>query len=130
MNNKERYLKFIKDFNGIGITDILNDLNMNSSSFYTYEYSIENMQLVTNEMRKQLKILYTELNDNNFILDTKEKNINFVKDIKDIRTNYICESLKISRGTLYNYTASDSKYELVINEIKKQLDNIYLKYNT
>lgn len=130
MNNKERYLKFIKDFNGIGITDILRELNFNSSSFYTYEYSIENMQRVTNEMRKQLKKLYSELNDTNFILDTKEKNVSFIKDIKDIRINYICQNLKVIKGTLYNFTASESKYELVINEIKKQLDNVYLKYST
>lgn len=129
MNNKEKLLKFIKDFNGIGITDVLNDLNMNSSAFYTYEYSLDNMQKITNEVRKQLKTLYNDLEDNNFILNTKEKNVNFIKDIKDIRTNYICENMRISRGTLYNYTASESKYELVINEIKKQLDEVYQKYN-
>lgn len=129
MNNKEMYLKFIKDFNGIGITDILSDLNMNSSSFYTYEYSIENMQRVTDEMRKRIKQLYVNIKNDEFILDTKEKNVDFIKDIKDIQINRICKDLKIAKGSLYVYEASDSKYELVIDEIKKQLDNIYLKYN-
>ncbi len=130
MNNKERYLKFIKDFNGIGITDILDELNLNSSGFYTNIYSLENMQKITNKMREQIKLIYQDIKNDEFILDTKEKNIAFVKDIKDIRTNYICENLKIIKGSLYNFTASESKYELVIDEIKKQLDDVYLKYNT
>lgn len=129
MNKKEMYLKFIKDFNGIGITDILKDLNMNSSSFYTYEYSVENMQRVTNEMRKRIRKLYADVKDDEFILETKEKNINFVKDIKDIQINRICKNLKIAKGSLYVYEASDSKYELVIDEIKKQIDEIFKKYH-
>lgn len=130
MNKKEMYLKFIKDFNGIGITDILNDLNMNSSSFYTLEYSVENMQRVTNEMRKRIRKLYADVKDDEFILETKEKNVNFVKDIKDIQINRICRNLKIAKGSLYVYEASDSKYELVIDEIKKQIDEVFKKYHT
>lgn len=130
MNKKEMYLKFIKDFNGIGITDILNDLNMNSSSFYTHEYSVENMQRVTNEMRKRIRKLYADVKGDEFILETKEKNVNFVKDIKDIQINRICRNLKISKGSLYVYEASDSKYELVIDEIKKQIDEVFKKYHT
>lgn len=130
MNKKEMYLKFIKDFNGIGITDILNNLNMNSSSFYTYEYSVENMQRVTNEMRKRIRKLYADVKDDEFILETKEKNVNFVKDIKDIQINRICRNLKIAKGSLYVYEASDSKYELVIDEIKKQIDEVFKKYHT
>lgn len=130
MNKKEMYLKFIKDFNGIGITDILNDLNMNSSSFYTLEYSVENMQRVTNEMRKRIRKLYADVKDDEFILETKEKNVNFVKDIKDIQINRICRNLKIAKGSLYVYEASNSKYELVIDEIKKQIDEVFKKYHT
>lgn len=129
MNKKEIYLKFIKDFNSIGITNILSDLNMNSSSFYTYEYSVENMQRVTNEMRKRIRKLYADVKDDEFILETKEKNIDFVKDIKDIQINRICKNLKIAKGSLYVYEASDSKYELVIDEIKKQIDEIFKKYH-
>jgi len=129
LNNKERGIKFIKDFNGIGITDILKSFNLNSSSFYTYEYSIKNMQRVTNEMRKKIKNIYPDIEDNNFILATKESNLNFVKDIKNIKITSICNNLKIHKTSLYGLDASDSKYELVINEIKKQIDQVYEKYN-
>ena len=57
MNNKERYLKFIKDFNDVGIKDILKEFNFNSASFYTSRYSLDNMQKITNEMRKQIKAI-------------------------------------------------------------------------
>ena len=56
--------------------------------------------------------------------------MSFVKDIKAIQLNKICNELNIKKNSLYVYEASESKYELVIDEIKKQLDNIYLKYNT
>lgn len=130
MNNKERYLKFIKDFNDIGIKDILGELNFNSASFYTSRYSLDNMQKITSEVRKQVKNIYPDIKNDEFILDTKEKNIAFVKDIKAIQLNKICNELNIKKNSLYVYEASDFKYELVINEIKKQLDNIYLKYNS
>lgn len=130
MNNKERYLKFIKDFNDVGIKDILKELNFNSASFYTSRYSLDNMQRITSEMRKQIKIIYHDIKNDEFILETKEKNVSFVKDIKAIQLNKICNELNIKKNSLYVYEASESKYELVIDEIKKQLDDVYLKYNT
>jgi len=127
LNNKERYLKFIKDFNNIGISSILKKLGFNSSSFYTYEYSLENMQRLTNNIRNKMQQPYPEIKDNNFTLDTKEKNIDYVKDISDISTNKILDNLKIDRGACYTLRIGEQKYELIINEIKKQLDEVYQK---
>lgn len=130
MSNKERYLKFIKDFNGIVITDILNEFKMDLGTFYTSRYSLDNMQKITDEVKRQIKNLYQNIKNNEFILDTKEKNVSFVKDIKAIQLNKICNELNIKKNSLYVCEASDSKYELVIDEIKRQLDDVYLKYNT
>lgn len=130
MNNKERYLKFIKDFNGIGIANILSDFKMDLGTFYTNRYSLENMQKITNEVKRQIKNLYQDIKNDEFILETKEKNVSFVKDVKAIQLNKICNELNIKKNSLYVYEASESKYELVIDEIKKQLDDVYLKYNT
>jgi len=129
LNNKERCLKFIKDFNNIGISNILKELEFNSSSFYTYEYSLENMQKITNKMREEIRKLYPEIKDNAFILNTKENNISYVKDISNISTNKILDNFKIDGGALYTLRIGKEKYELVINEIKKQLDELYQKYN-
>jgi len=129
MNNKERYLKFIKNFNDIGISNTLKELDFNSSSFYTYEYSLENMQKITNKMREKIISIYPSINDNKFILDTKEKNINYVKDIKSVGINKICDELNVHKSALYTLECSELKYELVINEIKKELDNVYQKYS-
>lgn len=129
MNNKERYLKFIKDFNNINIYDILKELNLITSGFYTYRYSLEKMQLITNKMREKIKNIYPFIENDEFILNTKEKNIAFAKDITNISTNNIFDELKIDRGSLYTYRISESKYELVVNEIKNQLDGIYKKYS-
>jgi len=96
MNNKEKYLKFIKDFNNIGVSNILNNFNIDTSGFYTGFYSLENMQKVSNEMRKQLRELYLEINDNKFILDTKEKNIEFIKDISNISPIHILKENNLS----------------------------------
>ena len=129
MNNKERYLLFIKYFNNIKTKDILKTFNLSSSSFYTYEYSLENMQQVSDEMKKQIKEIYPNIKDDKINLDTKEKIVDFIKDIKEIGINKICNQLKIDSGALYTYRVSDSKYELIINEIKKQLDEVYKKYS-
>lgn len=129
MSKKEMYLKFIKGFNNINVYGILKELNLITSGFYTYRYSLEKMQLVTNEMRKRIKFIYPIIENDEFILDTKEKNVNFVKDITNISTNNIFDDLKIDRGSLYTYRVSESKYELVIDEIKRQLDEVYEKYN-
>ena len=129
MNNKEMYLKFIKDFNSINVFDILRELNLITSGFYTYRYSLEKMQLVTDEMRKKIKGIYPVIEDKKFVLSTKEKNINFVKDITNISTNNIINDLKIDKASLYTYRISELKYELVVNEIKKQLDKVYKKYS-
>ncbi|MBQ9658699.1 MAG: hypothetical protein IJV31_08035 [Clostridia bacterium] len=129
MNNKERYLKFIKDFNDIGITKALNETNMGASTFYLSRYSLDNMQNVTNIIRRDIKELYSDIMNDDFILDTKEKNIEFVKDLKEIGIIKICNSLKIARNDLYVLKASDTKYEMVINEIKRQLDLLYKKYS-
>jgi ACT domain-containing protein len=129
MNNKEMYLKFIKDFNNINIYDILKEINLTTSCFYTYRYSIEKMQKVTDEMRKKIKNIYPTIKNDEFVLDTKEKIVNFAKDITNISTNNITNELKVDRGALYTYRVGEAKYELVINEIKKQLDEVYEKYN-
>ena len=125
MNKKEMYLKFIKDFNNINVYDILKELNLITSGFYTYRYSIEKMQLVTDEMRKRIKCIYPIIENDEFILNTKEKNVDFVKDITNISTNNIFDDLKIDRGSFYTYRISELKYELVINEIKRQHDEVY-----
>lgn len=128
MNNKERYLKFIKDFKDISVSNILKEFNMNTASFYTATYSLENMQKITDEFRKRLCEFYFELN-NEFILDTKEKNILFTKDIKEIGINKICDELKIKTSALYMYRCSDTKYELVVNTIKERLKETFNKYS-
>lgn len=129
MNNKEKYLKFIKDFNNIGIRNILNTYKFDVKGFYKGFYSLENMQIVSNEMRKQLKILYPEINDNSFVLNTKEKNIEFIKDISNISPIIILRENKIDKGCFYSLKNKEEKYLLVVNEIKKQLDEVYLKYS-
>ena len=100
MNNKERYLLFIKYFNNIKTKDILKTFNLSSSSFYTYEYSLENMQQVSDEMKKQIKEIYPNIKDDKINLDTKEKIVDFIKDIKEIGINKICNQLKIDSGAL------------------------------
>lgn len=129
MNNKERDLKFIKDFNKINIYDILKELNLITSGFYTCRYSLEKMQTVTDEMRRKIKTLYSNINNDEFILSTKEKNVDFVKDINEININKICNNHKIFTNAIYSLECSDTKYELVVSEIKKQLDEVYKKYN-
>ena len=129
MNKKEMYLKFIKDFNNISIYDILKDVDLTTSCFYTYRYSLEKMQQVTDEMRKRIKTIYPTIKNDEFILNTKEKIVNFAKDITNISTKIIASDLKIDSGALYTYRISESKYELVIDEIKRQIDEVYEKYN-
>lgn len=129
MNNKERYLKFIKDFNLISIFNICEELKKDKSSFYTCRLCLENMQVITDEIRKRIKALYPDVNDNEFILNTKEKNVDFVKDINEISLNKICNKYKIFTNAIYSLECSESKYELVVNEIKRQLDEIYKKYS-
>ncbi len=129
MNKKEMYLKFIKDFNNISIYDILKEVELTTSCFYTYRYSLEKMQRVTDEMRKRIRTIYPTIKNDEFILDTKEKIVNFAKDITNISTNNITDELKIDRGALYTYRVGETKYELVINEIKRQIDEVYEKYN-
>lgn len=129
MNNKERYLKFIKDFTSIGLRDCSSKAELNSASFYTLRLSLENMQKITNEMRKQIKEIYSDCKDNNFTLDTKEKNVEFVKDIKNIKITDICNELRVHKTDIYCMKCSDSKYILVISEIKRQLDEVYRKYS-
>lgn len=129
MNKKEMYLKFIKDFNNISIYDILKEVDLTTSCFYTYRYSLEKMQRVTDEMRKRIRTIYPTIKNDEFILDTKEKIVNFAKDITNISTNNITDELKIDRGALYTYRVGETKYELVINEIKRQIDEVYEKYN-
>lgn len=130
MNNKEKYLNFIKEFNSIGISDIFKNLNLISSGFYTCRYTLENMQKVTNELRRKIKELYFEVPDNNFILNTKEDNISFIKDISAIEPIKILKNLNIDRGCFYTLRNREEKYVLVIEEIKKQIDEVYQKYNT
>lgn len=129
MNKKEMYLKFIKDFNNISIYDILKEFDLTTSCFYTYRYSLENMQRVTDEMRKKIKFIYPTIKNDEFILNTKEKIVDFAKDITNISTNNIFDKLKVDRGALYTYRISETKYELVIDEIKRQIDEVYEKYN-
>lgn len=129
MNKKEMYLKFIKDFNNISIYDILKEVELTTSCFYTYRYSLEKMQRVTDEMRKRIRTIYPTIKNDEFILDTKEKIVNFAKDMTNISTNNITDELKIDRGALYTYRVGETKYELVINEIKRQIDEVYEKYN-
>lgn len=129
MNKKEMYLKFIKDFNNISIYDILKEVELTTSCFYTYRYSLEKMQRVTDEMRKRIRTIYPTIKNDEFILDTKEKIVNFAKDITNISTNNITDELKIDRGALYTYRVGETKYELVINDIKRQIDEVYEKYN-
>lgn len=129
MNKKEMYLKFIKDFNNISIYDILKEVDLTTSCFYTYRYSLEKMQRVTDEMIKRIRTIYPTIKNDEFILDTKEKIVNFAKDITNISTNNITDELKIDRGALYTYRVGENKYELVINEIKRQIDEVYEKYN-
>lgn len=129
MNKKEMYLKFIKDFNNINVFDILKELNLMTSGFYTYRYSLDKMQLVTSEMRNRIKNIYPIIKNDEFILNTKEKIVEFVKDITNISTNNILNDLKIDKGSLYTYRISESKYELVVEKIKRQLDEVYEKYN-
>ena len=129
MNKKEMYLKFIKDFNNISIYDILKEVDLTTSCFYTYRYSLEKMQRVTDEMRKRIRTIYPTIKNDEFILDTKEKIVNFAKDITNISTNNITDELKIDRGALYTYRVGENKYELVINEIKRKIDEVYEKYN-
>jgi len=87
------------------------------------------MQKVSNEMRKQLRELYLEINDNKFILDTKEKNIEFIKDISNISPIHILKENNIDRGCFYSLKNKEEKYLLVVNEIKSQIDEVYLKYS-
>lgn len=129
MINKERYLKFIKDFNLISIFNICEELKKDKSSFYTCRLSLENMQVITDEIRKRIKVLYPDVNDDEFILNTKEKNVDFVKDINEININKICNKYKIFTNAIYSLECSETKYELVVNEIKNQLDEIYKKYS-
>lgn len=129
MNNKERYLKFIKDFNLISIFNICEELKKDKSSFYTCRLSLENMQVITDEIRKRIKVLYPDVNDDEFILNTKEKNVDFVKDINEININKICNKYKIFTNAIYSLECSETKYELVVNEIKSQLDEVYKKYS-
>lgn len=129
MINKERYLKFIKDFNLISIFNICEELKKDKSSFYTCRLSLENMQIITDEIRKRIKALYPDVNDDEFILNTKEKNVDFVKDINEISINKICNKYKIFTNAIYSLECSETKYELVVNEIKNQLDEIYKKYS-
>lgn len=129
MNKKEMYLKFIKDFNNISIYDILKEFDLTTSCFYTYRYSLENMQRVTDEMRKKIKFIYPTIKNDEFILNTKEKIVDFAKDITNISTNNIFDKLNVDRGALYTYRISETKYELVIDEIKRQIDEVYEKYN-
>ena len=58
-----------------------------------------------------------------------EDNIKFAKDIKNISSQNILYNFKIDIGSLYTYKLSESKYELVVNEIKSQLDEVYKKYS-
>ncbi len=129
MNNKERCLRFIKDFNNIGVSNICKELQKDNSSFYTCRLSLENMQTITYKIREYIKNIYPTIIDNNFILNTKEKNIEFAKDIKNISTQNILNILKIDIGSFYTYRNSESKYEQVVEEIKNQLDKVYKKYN-
>lgn len=129
MNNKEIYLKFIKDFSSINTSDILKKFNLNSSSFYTCEYSLTNMQKITDETRKQIKKLYNEVKNDDFILKTKDDNVNFIKDLKEIGINKVCKKLKIFTTAIYSMECSEEKYKLVVNEIKQQIQNVYNKYN-
>ena len=128
MNNKERYLKFIKDFKEINISNILKEINMDNSSFYTERYSLENMQKINDEFRKRLCEFYSELN-NEFILDTKESNINFVKEVSNISPINICKDLSIQSCDIYALRASENKYELVVNTIKERLKETFNKYS-
>ena len=129
MNNKERYLKFIKDFNWIGVSNICEELKKDKSSFYTCRLSLENMQLITSKIREHIKRIYPLVKDDEFVLKSKEDNIKFAKDIKNIISQNILYNFKIDIGSLYTYKLSESKYELVVNEIKSQLDEVYKKYS-
>ena len=128
MNTKERCLNFIKSFTNIKIRDVLKELNLNSSSFYTYEYSLDNMQKVTDEIKKRLEKICPDMDRGDIILDTKEKNVNFVKEINNIKINTLCSNLHISKQAIYRLEASDTKYELLVNDIIQRVNNIYNKY--
>lgn len=128
MNSKENYLKFIKDFKSINMSNIFKELNMDSSAFYTERYSLDNMKKITDEFRKRLNELSPEL-QNDFILETKEKNINFVKEISNISPINICKDLSIQCCDIYALRASEAKYKLVVNEIKTRLENTFNKYS-
>lgn len=124
MDNKELYLKFIKDFNNIGINNICKKINKDVSTFYTYKYSLENMQDITDHIRNEIIKFYPVLK-NDFILNTKEKNIEFVKKLAAIQIKKICLENKIDLTTIYSKKASEKKYKIVIDEINLQLQQLF-----
>ncbi len=128
MESKERYLNIIKKFKDINLSSIFKSVDADNSSFYTGRYSLENMQRVTDALRERLCEFYPEL-ENKLILDTKQKNIDFVKDICKISIINICKELSIQSCDIYALRASSAKYELLINEIKKRLKDVFVKFS-
>lgn len=58
--DKEKDLKFIKDFSGLQLKDILESVNVDRSNLYKGKISAEKMKLVRKEIDKRIIKLYYE----------------------------------------------------------------------
>ena len=57
---KERELKFIKDFSGIRLSNILREYKIDSSNFYKGKVSKEKVRLVKDQIDKEIVRIYYE----------------------------------------------------------------------
>lgn len=64
MNEKERDLKFIKDFYKINITEICDYLKVGKGNLYTGKISAEKTALVKDELVKRLKNVIDDFKKN------------------------------------------------------------------
>ena len=60
MEKKEKDLKFIRDFSGIRLSDILKKNKIDSSNFYKGKVSSEKVSLVKDQLDKEIVRIYYE----------------------------------------------------------------------
>lgn len=60
MEKKEKDLKFIKDFSGIRLTDILKENKIDPSNFYKGKVSSEKVSIVKDQIDKEIVRIYYE----------------------------------------------------------------------
>lgn len=60
MEKKEKDLKFIKDFSGIRLSDILKENKIDSSNFYKGKVSEEKVRIVKDKIDKEIVRIYYE----------------------------------------------------------------------